>query len=306
MEDPNVEYVRLKLQITNFMSHKLSGDTDAAVLDELSARLDAVTKHYFFDEKDAEVQYQTERDKEDVLALQSRLRGLGNGDSPDVPTLKSNRRRPADILAPKISSNPTVVSDIFDGDSDTSTGVLEILDELPDTLTNDGVTIRIRDMALPKHWSGRTPKTMLSEAVAKADRYAAVTYSILSGSSRAKRAAVHIRWDGSKSDEWKMENVACHDETQAEAYIATVALHALTFPLTDGFQAGSSTAPGSQTSFRLLPAVFRDLWDELETARKVRDDSINRSVWAKLRTIVEPKLDTSPKVGYINHCSAYD
>jgi ATP-dependent RNA helicase DHX29 len=93
-----------------------------------------------------------------------------------------------------------------------------------------------------------------------------------------------------------MEDVACHDETQAEAYIATVALHALTFPLTDGFQAGSSTAPGNQTFFRLLPAVFRDLWDELEAARKVRDDAINRSVWARLRTIVEPKLDPSQKV----------
>lgn len=93
-----------------------------------------------------------------------------------------------------------------------------------------------------------------------------------------------------------MEDVACYDEGQAEAYIATIALHALTFPVTDGFQAGPSTASGSQTFFRLLPAVFRDLWDELEAERKVRDDSINRNVWAKLRAIVEPKLDNSIKV----------
>jgi len=299
IDDPNVEYVRLKLQIANFTSHRRPGDkNDISVLKDLSARLDAVKKHYFFDEKDAEARYQTERKKEDAFALQSRLRGLGNGNlaSEDDPASRLSKKRPPDIQPLNASPAPVIVSDIFDDDSDMSTGMFDILDDLPESLTNDGVTVRIRDMALPKHWSGRTPKTLLSETVAKADRYAAVTYSIISGSSRAKRAAVHIRWEGSKSGEWKMEDVACHDETQAEAYIATVALHALTFPLTDGFQAGSSTAPGNQTFFRLLPAVFRDLWDELEAARKVRDDAINRSVWARLRTIVEPKLDPSQKV----------
>ena len=293
--------MRLKLQITNLTSHRLPGDkTDAYVLKELSARLDAVKKHYFFDEKDAEVQYRTEREKQDALALQSRLRGFGNGQlaHEDAPTPKSSKKRPPDIQPPKVSPVPAIVSDLFDDDSDTSTGILEMLDELPEFVTNNGVTVYIRDMALPKHWSGRTPKILLSETVAKADRYAAITYSIISGSSRAKRAAVHIRWEGSKSGEWKMEDVACCDETQAEAYIATVALHALTFPLTDGFQAGSPTAHGNHTFFRLLPAVFRDLWDELEGARKVRDDGINRSVWARLRTIIEPKLDTSQKVGF--------
>jgi ATP-dependent RNA helicase DHX29 len=300
-DDPNVEYVRLKMQITNLTSHRPSGNnTDAAVLKELSTQLDAIKKHYFFDEKDAEVQYQIEREKEDALALQSRLRGIENGNlaSHVAPTPKAGKKRPPVLQSLSASPAPAVVSDLFDGDSDSSTGVLEILDELPESVTNNGVTVHMRDMALPKHWSGRTPKILLSETVAKADRYAAITYQIISGSSRAKRAAVHIRWEGSKIGEWKMEDVACHDETQAEAYIATVALHALTFPLTDGFQAGSSNALGNQTFFRLLPAVFRDLWDELEAARKDRDDSINRSVWARLRTIIEPKLDSSQKVRF--------
>lgn len=291
--------MRLKLQITTLTSHRLPGnETDASVLKGLFTQLDVIKKHYFFDEKDAEVQYRAAREKEDALALQSRLRGHGNGHLPAqvAPAPKTSKKRPPDIQPPKVSPSPAMVSDLFDDDSDSSTGVLEILDELPEAVVNDGVTIRVRDMALPKHWSGRTPKTLLSETVAKTDRYAAITYSILSGSSRAKRAVVHIRWERNKSSEWKMEDVACHDETQAEAYIATLALHALTFPLTEGFQAGSSAALGSQTFFRLLPAVFRDLWDELETARKVRDDSINRAVWARLRTIVEPKLDISQKV----------
>lgn len=300
----------MKVQIDNLTSNRSAGDkTDASVLKYLSARLDSVKKDYFFDEQDAEMQYRAEREKQDALSLQSRLRGVGTGNlSQAVRMPKVNKKRPPDIQPPKADTTPASVTDIFEDDTEEPGGMFEMLEGLPESETNpDGVTIRIRDMALPKHWSGRTPKTLLAETVAKADRYAAVTYQIISGSSRAKRAAVLIRWEGRKDEEWRMEDTACHDEHQAEAYVAMMALHALTFPPTDGFQAGSSTAPGNQTFFRLLPPVFRDLWDELEIARKIRDDNINRSVWAKLRTIIEPKLDMTFKVSnnsrisYLSH-----
>jgi ATP-dependent RNA helicase DHX29 len=96
-----------------------------------------------------------------------------------------------------------------------------------------------------------------------------------------------------------MEDVACHDETQAEQYIATIALFALTFPTTLGFAGSALSATGSQTFFRLLPAVYRDLWDELLTKRKRDDDAANRSVWKKLRSLLEPKLDLSNKAGEV-------
>jgi ATP-dependent RNA helicase DHX29 len=183
--------------------------------------------------------------------------------------------------------------DVFDDDSgDSAGGMFEILDDIPSTeVDSQGKTIHIRNMSLPKHWSGRTPKTLLLETVAKTDRYAAITYRLVSGSSRAKRAAVSIR-----EKEWIMEDVACYDETQAEHYVSTLALHALTFPSTKGFALGTSSSLGSQTFFRLLPAVFRDLWDELEETRKARDDAINRNIWAKLRQIVQPKLQANAAV----------
>jgi ATP-dependent RNA helicase DHX29 len=54
---------------------------------------------------------------------------------------------------------------------------------------------------------------------------------------------------------------------------------------------GSTTAAGGgQTFFRLFPAVFRDLWDELEEKRKIEHDNINRTAWAKLRSILDEKL----------------
>jgi ATP-dependent RNA helicase DHX29 len=161
-------------------------------------------------------------------------------------------------------------------------------------------------MVLPKHWSSKTPKTLLAELVFKVDRYAAVTYGIVSGQSRAKRASVMVNWEGRKTDEWAMLDVACHTEAQAEFYVATLALHALTFPTTDGFAAGSSGAFANQTSFRLLPPVFRDLWDELEVERKLREDLINRHVWANVRNIVEQKIDARSAVNiFRNTCSSH-
>ncbi|KII93254.1 hypothetical protein PLICRDRAFT_35442 [Plicaturopsis crispa FD-325 SS-3] len=293
-DDPNSKYVRLKMKISNLTTHRQPGDrTDSAFVRELQKQLEDVKGNYFFDEKDAELQFRDERKKADALALQSRLRGAGDANTEAAP--KPAKRRPPK-LQPKVTPEPAPesVSDIFDEDS--IGGVFEMLEEMPATLTDaQGTTITVRDMALPKHWSGRTPKILLMESVAKFDRYAAITYHDISGSSRAKRAAVCIRWEGQKMGEWAMEDIACHDLTQAEQYIATIALHSLTFPSTDGFAAGTSTATGSQTFFRLLPAVFRDLWDELETKRKASDDAINRGVWAKLRSIVEPKLETVEK-----------
>ncbi|KAF7966231.1 hypothetical protein HWV62_39469 [Athelia sp. TMB] len=302
-DDPNAEYVRLKMQITNLTTRRLPGtSTDSSVLKQARSQMEKVKKHYFFDEKSAEDEFRKAREKADALALQSKLRGLSVGvQSPgiiDRPKANTGKKRPPDIQPPRAVTPPASASDTLDSDSDDSGGMLDILDGLPTSQVNDqGTTVTIRDMSLPKHWSGRTPKTLLAETVAKADRYAAISYQIISGHSRAKRAAIHIRWEGRKDGEWRMEDVACHDETQAEAYIAAVALHDLTFPLTDGFQASSTAASGTQTFFRLLPAVFRDLWDELEVKRKARDDSLNRSVWSKLRIIVESKLDTGSKLG---------
>ncbi|KAG6911865.1 hypothetical protein DXG01_000112 [Tephrocybe rancida] len=295
-DDPAMQYAQARLKLEQL---SVNGQATASQAQELRKQLTASKDSYFFDEREAEAIYRTERDKANAIALQDRLRGNAAA-SPGAMAgqLKGGKKRPP-RLHPQVSTPPTVVADIFDDDSEDSAsgGVFEILDNIPATAVDvHGKTIQVRDMSLPKHWSGRTPKTLLQETVAKADRYAAISYSIISGASRIKRAAISIRWEGRKMGEWSMDDVACHDEAQAEQYIATTALHALTFPPTDGFASTTSATSGSSTFFRLLPAVFRDLWDELEVARKTRDDSINRSQWAKLRSIIEPKLELTGKL----------
>ncbi|KAH7883709.1 P-loop containing nucleoside triphosphate hydrolase protein [Phlebopus sp. FC_14] len=288
-DDPNMEYARLKMQIVDLSSDKtLDSNRKAGNISFLEAKLHAVRSHYFFDERDAESLYRLEREKVDAQMLQARLRGSPDSTPQESPNFKS---------APSggcLTSDSQ--SDIFDQLDDSSAGLLEILDTVPSQVEGpNGSTIRVRSMAFPRG-AAKLPKSFFLEYVSKIDRYAAVAFEIVSGGSRAKRARVRVSWEGRKSDEWSMQDIACHDESQAEQYIATVALHALSFPPTEGFASGSLARPSGHTFFRLFPSVFRDLWDELEAWRKETENRKNRKIWAKLRSIVEQKIDITKAV----------
>ncbi|KAJ7070917.1 P-loop containing nucleoside triphosphate hydrolase protein [Mycena amicta] len=288
-DDPAVEYAKLKLALDRF---DRNADPSGAQLKSMRSRLEHVKKSYFFNEKDAESHYRLERDKADAITLKARLQGLDVTPTPVKPPRATKKRPPN--LQPATAPVDTL-PDFFDDDvEDSAGGLFEALEEMPSTITStQGSTVTIRDMPLPKHFSGRTPKMLLADTVAKTDKYAAITYSLISGSSRAARAAVSIRWAAKKTDDFSMEDVACHSESQAEQYIATVALHELTFPTHDSFTIAPSG--GTATFFRTLPAVFRDLWEQLEKTRKLNTDALNRGVWSKLRSIIEPKLEVEVK-----------
>jgi len=286
-----MHYARLKLELVGASAGRnLRGNTTDSLVEGLHARLSAVKSHYLFDERDAEAHYQSERQKAETVALQARLRGspsLANTPSstPTPPEPQPPSRRPKEIR-----QDP---DDIFESNGeDDEGGLLEILDAMPSTVvTETGVTVRVRDMPLPKGKFERTSKAFLQGAVDKLDNFAVTTYQCISGSSRAKRASVSIRWSSGKVGEWAMVDVACHEITQAEQYIATVALHALTFPASSGFASGNLSRGTGQTFFRLLAPAFRDLWDELEATRKSADDATNRAVWSNLKKIMEARGD---------------
>lgn len=298
IDDPNIAFVQLKMQISELTTHRRPDEKrDAAFLRDLQRRLEEIKKDYLFDEVEAESQYRIERERADARLLQSKLRGT----APRAPATHATPTTPSKANMPSAQrprSSSVAKVDVFEEDYDGSVGgMFELLEEMPATeVTESGTTVNVRDMALPKHWSGRTSKSVLQERVHKVDRFAAVTYTDISGSSRAKRAKVIIRWAGGKSDSWSMDDVGCYDMSQAEQYISTVALHALAFRQSEGFALGNTASTTSQTAFRLLPAIHRDLWDELEKRRLAQDDAINRGIWAKLRSILEPKLSTEREV----------
>ena len=291
-DDPTIAYVLAKLRHDD-LSSKPRSSTSTDYLRKLQKKIDELSKDYLFDAKEAKVRYSQERKKVENKLLQERLLSSSTDRVPRLP----NGGKKVKAVAPI----PATTTKPEDPDSDDSEGMLGFLDN-PDAteVTVKGVTFNLRDMTLPKHWSGPMPKILLRDFVSKKDRYAAISYSILSSHSRARRASLVISWQTKKRDQWSMDEVACRDDTQAEQYIATVALHSLTFPLTEGFSASTPASSSSSTSFRLLPAVYRELWDELEASRKSKEDLVNRQAWAKLRSILEEKALNSSKVSLLS------
>jgi ATP-dependent RNA helicase DHX29 len=277
--NPSTIFARMKLL------HDVIGTRPGATerLQTLRKQMDTISRDYLFDAKEAGLLYNQERDRLNKKLLEERLLS-----QPLVTTPV-----PSDATGTPVT-DPEGFDPANDSDSDdSSTGMLGILDN-PDAneITVKGVTMSFRTMALPKHWSGPMPKILLRDFVVKQDRYSAISYSMLSTHSRARRASVVISWQNKRRDEWSMDDVACPDDSQAENYVATVALHSLTYPTTKGFASPTPASSSSSTSFRLLPASYRELWDELEASRRKNEDRINRDTWAKLRTIAEDRATT--------------
>ncbi|KAF9654251.1 P-loop containing nucleoside triphosphate hydrolase protein [Thelephora ganbajun] len=296
-DDPDAEYVRLKLEM-DVLRKENNDPGSVEQLRLLQTQLDDVKQSYFFREKASEAQYRLERQRLDSEALKVKLRGLPNlSFVPSTPPeFVSQSKHQSLDLKPTGATKPN--ANIFDDDSDSEShgGLFEILQEIPATETTaSGSTVRLQSMEVPKHWSGRLPKVSLQETITKKDKYAVVSYACISGPSRVRRASVAICWDGGRTQSWGMNDVGCPDLKQAEQYISTIALHALTFPTLEGFVLGGTSAANTQTFFRLLPPVFRNLWDELEEKRRESDDAANRTAWAKLRTIARMKLESQSK-----------
>lgn len=289
--DPTTIYARLKLL------HDVIGTRPGTTerLQTLRKQIDATSRDYLFDKKEAEVLYKQERQRLNEKILEERLV------SPSLVTVVAPNDAAGTPVNGPDTSNPANDSD----SDDSSTGMLGILHN-PDAneITIKGTTISLRTMVLPKHWSGPMPKISLRDFVVKQDRYAAISYSMLSTHSRARRASVVISWQNKRRDEWSMDDVACSDDSQAENYVATVALHSLTYPMTAGFASPTPASSSSSTSFRLLPASYRDLWDELEASRRIKEDRINRHTWAKLRAIAQDKTivkKVGPSNEFVSH-----
>jgi ATP-dependent RNA helicase DHX29 len=289
-DDPNMHYAHLKLELDGASAGRnLKGAQAHPFIEDLRARLEAVKSHYLFDERDAKAHYLSERQKAEAATLQARLRG-----SPGTTSIQSSTptfpepKVPRQPQAKEVRGDP---DDIFESTGEDG-GLFEILDDMPPAdVTETGVTVTVRDMPLPRGKFERTSKAFLQGAIDKLDSFAVTTYRCISGATRAKRASLSVRWSSGKVSEWRMEDVACHDMTQAEQYIATVALHALTFPTFEGFSPANLARGNTQTFFRLLAPAFRDFWDELEAKRKSFCDTTNRAVWSKLKRIVEERDD---------------
>ncbi|KAI9572846.1 hypothetical protein HD554DRAFT_1375812 [Boletus coccyginus] len=227
-EDPNLEYARIKLQLKNLKSSDTTQQQRSGVASLLEEKMRSVKSDYFFDERDAERLYRSELEQANAQRLQAKLRGSLEPSQPKSP------KGTTTPMAVTIPPEPEPQSDLFDQEDDESSGgLLGILDAISEVEGPRGTIISVKDMSFHKQSGGKLPQVVLLGYVSKVDRYATVTFRNLSGQSRARRSGVRVLWGNRKIDEWKMEDVACHEESHAEHYIATVALHALSFPPTE-------------------------------------------------------------------------
>lgn len=168
--------------------------------------------------------------------------------------------------------------------------------EETETDASTGDLINVRAMPLPKNFasSSATPKSSLQTLAVKLDRFSLVDYTPLSGSFRAARVALKIRWGTGRQQEWRMDDIGCWTIAEAENYVATLALHEL----------NAVEGRGERGMWRLLPPVFRDLWDELDEKRKEAVDKERRATWAMLRVILEARLAASDELAKVSSLSS--
>lgn len=248
-------------------------------------------KDYMFDAKVAEREFLRLKAAMDEADLKARLRG-----EPDtaLSTTTGGKKR-----AGKSSSKLPLGSPTPEEEDEEETMFSTMLDEMPTTeVSNTGTTITVRNLPVPKHASfAKSPKTLLSETARKIDKYAVVSYEIISGSSKAVRVKCDVRWNGGRTSEWRMDGVGCWGRDQAEWFVSTVALHALAYPLPDeddmGFVAGGGAQSGavgiSVSGVGNFPPPYRDLWSELEVERKGGEAARNRKVWRCLSEIADAR-----------------
>ncbi|KAM0788761.1 hypothetical protein ACM66B_002852 [Microbotryomycetes sp. NB124-2] len=305
--DANQTFVAVKLQLTDLQraqgaakraqrgNKPVHGEALEAEsfrdmqIELLQKKLKQIEDDYTFRKVDAEQLYRVERTKLDAAQLAARLNRLDvqsassqalarpsnqTAESPQAQSSSVNGSAQADASRTTKPSSYTA-SESKDNKDDAGESMFgTMLDEMPQTETNDqGATIPVRDMALPKHFSGKTPKKNLEDTVRKTDRYATISFKKIS-SSRAVRASVTVRWSGGRTQTFEMQDVACYDQKQAFDYIATVALFEI-----------STTAVNKQ-----LPTVYRDLWDELVAKKKEEDDAEYREQLKVFQSIAEPRL----------------
>ena len=225
-----------------------------------------VQRDYLFNQKQADAIFAVERAKLDKQELAERLAGrakeraaaaAGGGQdataSPSATASQQVSRAPSPTSktadGPNDGPEDSLFGDMLDDPQTASAGTAT--EDAPET-DSKGNIMKVKDMSLPKSYTGKTPKSLLEDALRRVDKSAKATYRLLSH-TRAARAVVTVRWEGGRIQQFGMEDEACETQEQAYHYAATLALFAIS---SDG------------NLHRLLPGPYRDLWDELEARKR--------------------------------------
>ena len=288
--EPSILHAHLRLRILTLRRLGRS-ETDPKVT-ALTTKQNEAARDYLFSAKDAEREFSRLKVAMDEADLKARLRG--ESDIAGSTTGGKKKAGKSSVKPPSGSPAPE-----GEKEEEEETMFSTMLDEMPTTeVSSNGTTITVRNLPVPKHASfAKSPKTLLSETARKIDKYAVVSYEVISGSSKVIRVKCDVRWNGGRTSEWRMDGVGCWGRDQSEWFVSTVALHALAYPLPDeddmGFAAGGGAQSGSVgisvSGVGNFSPPYRDLWSELEVERKRREAAQNRKVWRCLLEIADAR-----------------
>lgn len=201
---------------------------------------------------------------------------------------KSGSDTPLSAMEPESTSidTPRPISNEATDEEEDDNMFGNMLDEpapADETSSSNNTIITVRSMPIPKQFSftGNTPKALLQAALRKLPKPPAVSFARLSPNARVARAGLEIRWSPEKRKVWRMENLACDSPEEAENYVSTLALNAL-------------TAVGDiHCNWRALPPAYRELWEELEESRTEEDMRAKRKVWQTVKEYADRKAEVT-------------
>ena len=254
----------------------------------LKEKIAKTEKDYMFSRKDADPILKELKAKRDLELREQKVKERESGRKKAAEAAAEAEPNEAETAK---EPNPEQSGKGEDADGDEEGGLFgNMLDEpaadaIADVPSDANSAVTIRSMPIPKQFAfaGNVPKALLRTALQKSAKHAVITYARLSGSSKAVRAGVEIRWSPTRRRVWRMEDVACEDLAEAENYVSTLALNELT-----------GIEEFTNVNWRSMPVAYKDLWEELEVGRKAKVNESRRALWAKIQSIVESKAKPPP------------
>ncbi|KAJ6443429.1 ATP dependent RNA helicase [Purpureocillium lavendulum] len=321
-EDLVPEYVSTKAKLLELTrgpggrDAEADGDDAELAIAKLEAKLHKIENDVLFDKVTAEMKWKSERivvEKQLAAAKKEAQEASSEEPTSSTPPIETKGSDEDDVAAAAERMAAEILAETNDDDDDDIAGLFASLPQhevdpstgKTHTVINsaDGSKMILRDFG---KWTGISPRRVLEEACRARDASIKINYTIVSEATFASRQSIDILWTKPQEPPtpmpesdveiiadptrfmFTMQRVAAPDNKQSEAYIATSAL----------FHVFSGNAREEKSSLR-LPAVWRDLWNELAEAKKEQLDSEDRAVVRSLRTLVRQRHDQELEDGVI-------
>ncbi|KAE8349994.1 P-loop containing nucleoside triphosphate hydrolase protein [Aspergillus coremiiformis] len=269
-------------------------DTNEPQVAKIRRKIAGIENDVLFDRPEAEYRWKEKLDdlrKEAAFLRQNPVNKHPHLEEPESKGRSEVKGAETKMEVPSIDDEET--ADLLGGMFQAEEPVLEtgvVLQEL------NKAAIKIRDFG---KWTGLSPRRVLEDTCKARDTGCTIIFKDFSFASHSNRKAVEVRWSNPQEMpflfEWdvithnsssyatfvSMDTIATPTAQQAEAFISTLALFIL-FP--------QNNKEGK--AYMRLPAVWRDLWTEISSAKKLQEDEADKKTIKHLKKLIQENQGT--------------